>query len=106
MSSAVIVSTSIDSEAAARALALAVVGERLAACAHVMPITSTYRWRGNVEVQGEWLCQLKTTLECSEALMARIRALHAYGVPEIITIPVLSGYAPYLEWVADSVGDP
>ena len=105
MSSAVIVSTSTDSEAAARAIARAVVEERLAACAHVMPVTSIYRWRGNVEEQAEWVCQLKTTPEQIETLTARIRALHAYEVPEIITIPVLSGHAPYLQWIADSVGE-
>ena len=105
MSSAVIVSTSVDSEAAARAIARAAVEERLAACAHVMPVTSIYRWHANVEEQAEWVCQLKTTPERIETLTARIRALHRYEVPEIITIPVLAGYPPYLQWVADSVGE-
>jgi periplasmic divalent cation tolerance protein len=105
LSSAVIVSTSTDSEASARAIARTVVDERLAACAHVMPVTSIYRWRGNVEEQAEWVCQCKTTSERIETLTARIRALHTYEVPEIITVPVLSGYVPYLQWVADSVGE-
>jgi len=105
LSSAVIVSTSIDSEAGARDIARAVVGERLAACAHVTPITSVYRWRDNVEEQGEWVCQLTTTPEQADALMARIRALHTYEVPEIIMTPVLAGYPPYLQWIADSVGE-
>ena len=86
-------------------MARAMVEERLAACAHVIPVTSVYRWRGNVEEQAEWVCQLKTTPGRVEALMARIRALHSYEVPEIITTPVLSGFPPYLQWVADSVGE-
>ena len=105
MSSAVIVSTSVDSEATARAIARAVVEERLAACAHVTPVTSIYRWRGNIEEQAEWICQLKTTEEQIETLMNRIRALHSYEVPEILAIPVLAGYPPYLQWVADAVGE-
>ena len=105
MSSAVIVSTSIDTEAGARAIARAAVEEHLAACAHVTSVTSVYRWRGHVEEQGEWVCQLKTTPDRAEALMARIRAMHPYEVPEIIMLPVLSGYPPYLQWVADSVGE-
>ena len=105
MSSAVIVTTTIDSAAGARAIARAAVEERLAACAHVIPVTSVYRWRGNVEEQSEWVCQLKTTPERAEALMVRIRALHAYEIPEIIVTPVVSGYPPYLQWVADSVGE-
>ena len=105
MSSAVIVTTTIDSEAAARAIARAAVEERLAACAHVIPVTSVYRWRGNVEEQAEWVCHLKTTPEQAERLMARVRAIHSYEVPEIIVTPVLSGYPPYLQWVADNVGE-
>ena len=105
MSSAVIVTTTTDSEAAARAIARAAVEERLAACAHVTPVTSIYRWRGNVEEQAEWLCHLKTTPDQAQRLMARIRALHAYEVPEILVTPLLSGYQPYLQWVADNVGE-
>ena len=105
MSSAVIVTTTIDSEPGARAIARAAVEERLAACAHVTAVTSVYRWQSNVEEQPEWVCHLKTTAEQAERLMARIRALHAYEVPEIIVTPVLTGYPPYLQWMADSVGE-
>lgn len=101
----VVVTTSVDSEAAARTIARAAVEERLAACAQVSPVSSIYRWEGKVEEAREWLCQLKTTPEQIETLTARIRALHSYQVPEIITVPVLTGYPPYLQWVADSVGE-
>ena len=105
MSSAVIVTTTTESEATARAIARAAVEERLAACAHVTPVTIVYRWRGNVEEQAEWVCHLKTTPDQAGRLTARIRVLHAYEVPEIIVTPVLSGYPPYLQWVADNVGE-
>jgi periplasmic divalent cation tolerance protein len=26
--------------------------------------------------------------------------LHPYDVPEIIAIPIVAGYAPYLQWIA------
>lgn len=102
---AVVVITSVDSEAAARTIARAAVDERLAACAQVSPVSSIYRWEDKIEEAGEWICQLKTTPERVETLTARIRALHSYSVPEIIAVPVLTGYPPYLQWVADSVGE-
>lgn len=102
---AVVVVTSVDSEAAALSIARAVVAERLAACAQVAPVASVYRWRGGVEEAREWVCQMKTTPERIETLTARIRALHSYEVPEIIAVSVQSGYPPYLQWVADSVGE-
>ena len=84
---------------------LTTVEERLAACAQVSPVGSIYRWKDKVEEVGEWVCQLKTTPERIEALTARVLALHSYEVPEIITVPVLTGHPPYLQWVADSVGE-
>jgi len=105
LSSAVIVFTTVDSEPAARRIARAAVAERLAACVHLSPVTSVYRWKGKVEETGEWVCQLKTTPERIEALTARILALHSYDVPEIIALPVLTGHPPYLQWLADSVGE-
>ena len=105
MSSAVLLFTTVDSEAAAQAMARAAVGERLAACVQIGRVSSVYRWKGETEEAAEWVCQFKTTPERIEALTARILALHTYQVPEIMTVPVLTGYPPYLQWVADSVGE-
>lgn len=99
---AVLVSTSVDSEAAAAAIADAVVGERLAACVHVAgPVASVYRWQGQVAHATEWTCQMKTTPERAEALVARIRSLHSYEIPEILVTPVRSGEPAYLAWIAE-----
>lgn len=103
--SAVVVFTSVESEDAARTLARTVVAERLAACVQIAPVASVYRWRDGVEDAPEWSCQIKTTSAGLEALTARIRVLHSYEVPEIIAVPVLAGHPPYLQWVADSVGE-
>ena len=105
MSSAVLVITTVDSEAAAQSMARAAVEERLAACVQVARVSSVYRWKGQVEEAPEWVCHFKTTPERIETLTSRILALHTYEVPEIITVPVLTGYPPYLQWVADSVGE-
>jgi len=102
---AVVVFTTVESEDAARALARAVVTERLAACVQIAPVASVYRWHGAVEEAREWGCQIKTTPGGLEALTARIRTLHSYDVPEIIAVPALTGSPPYLQWVADSIGD-
>ncbi len=29
------------------------------------------------------------------------RALHGYTVPEIIALPIVAGWPPYLQWLAD-----
>jgi periplasmic divalent cation tolerance protein len=39
-----------------------------------------------------------------EPVMARIIELHSYKVPEMIVLPVINGYQPYLDWLSQSVG--
>jgi len=101
----VVVTTTLATEEAARELARAVVSERLAACVHLVPITSVYHWDGALRESAEWACQIKTTPERLEALIARVAALHPYEVPEILAVPVLAAHLPYLQWVARSVAD-
>lgn len=101
---AVLVTTSVGSEAAARRLAEAVVTDGLAACVHVgAPVTSVYRWEGRIEQNPEWICHMKTTPERLDALMDRVRSLHPYQVPEILAVDVRTGDEAYLKWVEDSV---
>ena len=100
------VTTTLPDQAAAERLADAVVEERLAACAQVLgPITSTYRWQGEVERAPEWYCHLKTTAARLAALQARIKELHPYDVPEIIALPIVDGNADYLRWIEEAVAE-
>jgi periplasmic divalent cation tolerance protein len=83
----------------------AVVGERLAACAYVLPGgTSIFRWEDEVQREREVLVLLKTTSDRVDALRERVVALHGYDVPEFLVLDVTSGHQPYLAWVAASVG--
>lgn len=102
----VVVTTTVDSEAAARRLAEAMVAEGLAACVQVSgPIQSLFRWQGELTWAAEWTCAAKTTPEAAPALMTRLHALHPYDVPEVLATRV-DGSAPYLAWVAGEVRRP
>ena len=98
------VNTTVPDRATADRVAIVAVTERLAACAHVDgPLQSTYRWQGAVETATEWSCRLKTTVERLPALIARIRELHPYDVPEIVAQDVADGDPAYLRWIQESV---
>ena len=87
-------------------LARELVERRLAACVNLLPpVTSIYRWKGDVERAAETLLLIKTTAARFEALREAIVSLHGYDVPELIALPVSAGHAPYLAWLAESVGD-
>ena len=100
------VATTIDSAAAAAALARGLVEARLAACVQVVgPIASTYRWKGTVETAQEWLCLAKTTAGRYPALAAHVRANHPYETPELTATPITDGGADYLAWIAEATAE-
>jgi len=79
----------------------AVVEERLAACANVLPgLTSIYHWQGRIETGEECALVVKTRAELVEALSARVRALHSYTVPCVVALPIRAGNPDYLAWLA------
>ncbi len=77
------------------------VEERLIACGNlIMGVESIYEWKGKIENANEVMVIAKTTADRAEAAMARLRALHPYEVPEILLVPVTTGWPDYLAWVA------
>jgi periplasmic divalent cation tolerance protein len=98
----VLVTTTIDSEGAARELARSAVTARLAACGQIgSPITSVYWWDHAVRELTEWTISFKTTRTRYTALAEHIRAVHTYEVPEIVATPIIEGDPAYLAWVRD-----
>ena len=101
---AVVVLTTIGADADAAALARTLVEERLAACVNVLaPMSSLYRWKGQIEQEREQQLLIKTTAGRVAALEARLRALHPYEVPEFLVIQA-DGSAAYVQWLTESVG--
>ena len=61
--------TTTENEDDARRIAKDLVEKRLVACAQVIgPIGSTYRWKGKIEEEQEWLCILKSRYDRYEKL--------------------------------------
>ena len=87
----------------AEALARALVDARLAACVNVVDVQSCFRWEGAVTSGTERLLVVKTQYRLLDPLIERIRELHSYETPEIIAIPIVGGYAPYLDWVREEM---
>ena len=81
------------------------VEERLAACVNILgPIRSIYRWQGSIQSAQEVAAIFKTADRQTDALMARITALHSYDVSCIVTWPIDKLVDSYAEWVEANVG--
>ena len=99
----VIVLTTLPVEGDVETLAAQLVDERLAACVNILPaMRSVYRWKNAVERADERQLVIKTSRARVTELEARLRALHPYDVPEFVVLPVDSGSADYLSWLAEN----
>jgi periplasmic divalent cation tolerance protein len=85
----------------AETIAKALVEARLAACVNVAGVQSCFRWEGAVQSESERLLIVKTQQSLLDTLIARIKGIHSYDVPEIVAIPIVGGYAPYLDWIRE-----
>ena len=89
------------SEAEALNIASALIDSHLAACVQVSgPVTSVYRWKGQVETEEEWLCFAKTVEEKYQAAQSKILEMHSYDNPEIIAVAIVAGSPEYLKWLS------
>jgi len=79
------------------------VEERLVACVNIADVKSVFRWNDEVQSEAEALLVMKTRAGKVRDLIARIRELHSYEVPEVIALPVIDGLEEYLDWVRESV---
>ena len=77
------------------------VKERLVACANIFPITSIYHWDGMQENE-EFALLVKTTTENIKIIEQRVKELHSYDIPCIISL-VIDGSEDYLTWIKREV---
>ena len=89
----------------AKAIARTLVNERLVACANILgKMTSIYQWQGALEEQEEVAVLLKTRRDLTDAVTERIKSLHSYDLPCVISLPIQGGYPDFLSWLQGEVG--
>jgi periplasmic divalent cation tolerance protein len=78
------------------------VTEGLCASVHnFAPITSIYRWRGEIFERTEGRASLHTKAALVDAIVSRVKEAHPYEVPGISARPITAGNPDYLQWIAD-----
>lgn len=97
---AIVIHCTCPDAAVADRIANALVQARLAACVQMLPgLRSTYRWQGRVEQAEEVLLLIKTAEERLDDVVASVRALHPYELPELLAVEARGGLPAYLDWV-------
>jgi periplasmic divalent cation tolerance protein len=82
-------------------LARALVDGRVAACVNLLPVTSVYRWEGEVKEDDEHLMVIKTRRTHIDDIKDLFEERHPYEVPELISIEIEDGSSEYLKWLKD-----
>jgi periplasmic divalent cation tolerance protein len=87
----------------ARKIARDLVELRFAACGNVLPqIHSIYRWQGKIESADEALAIFKLPSSRYAEFESKLRSLHPYDVPEIISCGIDRALPEYRRWILDS----
>ncbi len=89
----------------ARRIGRALIEGRLAAGVNIIPgVRSVYRWRGEVRDAREVVVIAKTREALVDAVVARVKELHSYDCPCVVTLPITAGNPAYLEWIETETG--
>jgi periplasmic divalent cation tolerance protein len=81
----VVVTFTTDSKELADSMCAEVIRAELGACAQIEgPITSVFRWHGEVHTEQEWRVEIETTADKADAVVAQIKANHGAEVPEVV----------------------
>lgn len=103
MSNAAVVYVTYPHRDEAEAAAKALLEERLAACANLVPgVTSWYRWEGRIQSDPEVAMIVKTRTELVPRVIELLRERHSYDCPCITSWPIAEGSAAYLRWIEEN----
>ena len=92
------------SKAEAQKIGKALVESRLAACVNILDnMQSIYRWEQEIQQDTEVVLIAKTTASLVSQLVEKVKTLHSYDCPCIVSLPILDGYPPFLDWVQAEV---
>jgi len=105
MTDKIIVFVTCESEEQANTIEETVVTERLAACVNVLPrMRSCYVCEQKLTWSDEVLLLIKTTRGRFDQLQDRIKSLHSYSLPEIVSVTIDDAFDKYIAWIDESVG--
>ncbi|MGY3571359.1 divalent-cation tolerance protein CutA [Vibrio paucivorans] len=91
--------TTTNSVESAADITAYVLENKLAACIQQLEIKSSYIWNGEVCCDAEFLLVIKTQHFLYQQLESALLSRHPYEVPQIVEVPFIDGFNPYLSWI-------
>lgn len=82
------------------------IKEKLAACVNIFDqMTSIYEWEGKLEESSECVLIVKTSHDKIKDVTERVKLIHSYTCPCILSIVIDEGNAEYLKWLDNCLSE-
>jgi periplasmic divalent cation tolerance protein len=79
---------------------------RLAACVNIIEnMNSMYWWQGEIQEDQEVILIAKTIASKVENLIEKVKEIHSYDCPCVVSLGVQDGNREFLDWIRDEVKD-
>jgi len=86
----------------AKRIVKVLISEKLAACGNIFKIDSVYWWKGKIEKRGEYGIFVKMKKNLVGKIIKRVKEIHSYSVPCIISFDIEKGNKDFLNWIEKS----
>ena len=97
---ATLIYITVGSTEEARAIGRKLVEERLAASVNIFDnIHSIYWWGGQMQEEPEAVLIAKTKQVLVSVVIEKVKAMHSYELPCIVSLPIADGHGPFLDWI-------
>ena len=87
------------SDEEAERIAKGLLEDRIAACVNWSPIRSMYWWKGTMESAEEVVMFVKTRAELVDRVVEKVRELHSYECPCVVSFVLDKGNEDYFQWI-------
>ena len=86
----------------ARKISMHLLKNKLVACTNVLPVDSSYWWKGKIESRKEWMIVAKSVKNNFGKIKIEVKKIHSYDVPEIVAVDAEAN-EEYSHWVMSTL---
>lgn len=91
--------TTVKNSGEAKKLGKILIKEKLIACVNFFPVHTIYPWKGKIEGGQEVGVLVKTRMLLVRKALKRIKELHSYEVPCVVSLSVWRGNRNFFKWI-------
>ena len=99
MSGLCIIITTTGTKDLAKQIANELLKYDLSSCAQISEVDSIYKWNDRVYNESEFRLVIKAAKTNEKTIIEKIKAIHAYDLPQIISLDISGGDGEYLKWL-------